>query len=76
MRRRFRDSMFRLARKDIIDFIDDHEEEIMRVFRQEMYRLDRQIPEENLYIDIRVVELGEEILKAALQTVKRVMMEI
>ena len=76
MRRRFRDSMFRLARKDIIEFIDDHEEEIMRVFRQEMYRLDRQIPEENLYIDIRVVELGEEILKAALQTVKRVMMEI
>ena len=76
MRRRFRDSMFRLARKDIIEFIDDHEEEIMRVFRQEMYRLDRQIPEENLYIDIRVVELGEEILKAALQTVKRVMLEI
>ena len=76
MRRRFRDSMFRLARKDIIEFIDDHEEEIMRVFRQEMYRLDRQIPEENLYIDIRIVELGEEILKAALQTVKRVMMEI
>ena len=76
MRRRFRDSMFRLARKDIIEFIDDHEEEIMRVFRQEMYRLDRQIPEENLYIDIRVVELGEEILKAVLQTVKRVMLEI
>jgi hypothetical protein len=66
-----RESAFRLARHDVAAFLKDHEDEILEVFRQEMAALDEEIPEENLFIDIKMVPLGEAILKAALHGIER-----
>jgi hypothetical protein len=71
VRRLMRESAFRLARRDLAMFLEDHEEELMQVFREEMQRLDDEIPEENLFIDIKMVPLGEMILKAVLRAVRR-----
>ena len=76
MRRVMRETAFRLVRADALAFLDDHEQEILTIFREEMGKLDHRIPEENLFIDIHMVPLGEEILRAALGTVKRFLREL
>ena len=75
MRRFVRETAFRLARPDLIRFIEDHEDDLFNIFREEMVKLDDRIPEEKLFIDIRMVPLGEELLRAALSTVKRFLRE-
>ena len=76
MRNRFRNSLFRLARKDVIDFLNDHEEDLLQIFREELKAVDDRIPEENLFIDIRMVALGEELMIAVLHALKRFMQEV
>lgn len=71
LRKRMRESAFRLARKDLACFLKDHEEDLLTIFREEMADLDKQTPEENLFIDIKMVPLGEAILKAALHAITR-----
>jgi hypothetical protein len=76
MRRVMRETAFRLVRADALAFLDDHEQEILAIFREEMDRLDNRMPEESLFIDIHMVPLGEEILRAALHTVRRFLREL
>ena len=76
MRNRIRNSLFRLARKDVIDFLNDHEEDLLQIFREELKAVDDRIPEENLFIDIRMVPLGEELMIAVLSALKRFMQEV
>lgn len=76
MRNKIRDSLFRLARKDVIDFLNDHEEDLLQIFREELKAVDERIPEENLFIDIRMVPLGEELMLAVLSALKRFMQEV
>lgn len=76
MRNRIRNSLFRLARKDVIDFLNDHEEDLLQIFREELKAVDDRIPEENLFIDIRMVPLGEELMVAVLRALKRFMQEV
>jgi hypothetical protein len=71
-----RETAFRLVRSDVIQFLDEHEQDLFTIFREEMQRLDDDIPEEKLFIDIHMVPLGEELLKAALNTIKRFLVEI
>jgi hypothetical protein len=71
MRRSIRETAFRLARGDLAMFLRDHEDELLHIFREEMQRLDDEIPEENLFIDIKMVPLGEMVLKAALRAMTR-----
>mgnify|MGYP006300743955 CR=1 FL=1 len=66
-----REAAFRLARHDVAEFLRDHEEELIAIFREEMETLDEQIPEESFFIDINMVGLGEVILKAALSGITR-----
>lgn len=66
-----RETAFRLAREDLFRFIEDHEEELMEIFREEMGNLDQRLPEEKVLIDINMVGLGEEMMKAVLATFKR-----
>ena len=75
MRRFVRETAFRLARRDLLRFIEDHEEDLLHIFREEMERLDERLPEERMFIDIRMVPLGEELLRAVLATMKRFMQE-
>ncbi|MBN1246295.1 MAG: hypothetical protein JXC32_01495 [Anaerolineae bacterium] len=71
LRKAMREGAFRLARHDLAEFLKDHEEDILEVFREEMEALDEQIPEESMFIDIKMVPLGEAIMKAALHGISR-----
>jgi len=75
LRRLLRESAFQMARRDVAYFLTDHEADLLRVFREEMQRLDDEIPEEALFIDIKMVPLGEMMLKAALRTMSRFLLE-
>jgi hypothetical protein len=76
MRRLIRNTVFNLIRADVVQFLEDHEQEMLEIFRQEMKKLDDELPEESLFIDIKIVPLGEEIMRAALGAIKRVMLEL
>ena len=75
MRRFVREIAFRMTRRDLLRFIEDHEEDLLRIFREEMEQLDDRLPEEQMFIDIRMVPLGEELLRAVLATMKRFLQE-
>ncbi len=75
LRRLLRESAFQMARRDLAYFLTDHEEDLLRVFRDEMQRLDDEIPEEALFIDIKMVPLGEMVMKAALRAMSRFLLE-
>ncbi|MCJ7668484.1 MAG: hypothetical protein MUP04_09455 [Anaerolineae bacterium] len=75
MRRLIRDNFLRLAKGDIISFLEENEDELLQVFREEMSSLDHRLPEEQLFIDIRMAPLGEELLRAVLATIKRFLRE-
>jgi hypothetical protein len=66
-----RETAFRLARRDLAQFLIDHEDRLLVIFREELRKLDDEIPEENLFIDIHLVPLGEMILKAVLRALNR-----
>jgi hypothetical protein len=76
MRNRIRNSIFRLARKDVIDFLEDHEEDLLQIFREELQVVDDNMPEEDLFIDIHMVRLGEELMIAVLRALKRFIREV
>lgn len=69
--RTMRDIAFKVARRDLAQFLTDHEEELFHIFREELQRLDDDLPEERLFIDIKVVPLGELIMKAVLNGLNR-----
>ena len=75
LRRLLRESAFQMARRDVAYLLRDHEADLLRVFREEMQRLDDEIPEEALFIDIKMVPMGEMMLKAALRAMSRFLLE-
>lgn len=75
IRRLVRESAFWMARRDVAFFLQDHEADLLRIFREEMQRLDDEIPEEAIFIDIKMVPLGETMLKAALRAMTRFLLE-
>ena len=75
VRQLIRESAFKIARQDLALFLQDHEEHLLVIFREEMARLDDEIPEENFFIDIKLVPLGEVILKSALRAITRFLTE-
>ncbi len=75
VRQLIRESAFRMARHDLALFLHDHEDHLMAIFREEMQQLDDEMPEESLFIDIKMVPLGEAILKSALRAITRFLTE-
>jgi hypothetical protein len=75
MRRFMRETAFRLARRDVALLLDEHQEELLQIFREELQRLDDDLPEEKMFIDIKMVPLGEAFLVAALRAVRRFLTE-
>lgn len=71
MRKFIRNAAFRFARRDLLEFLDQHEEELLEIFREEMYKFDQRLPEEKALIDINMVGLGDEMMRAVLSTFKR-----
>jgi len=75
LRRLVRETTFRLARRDLAAFLEEHEDQLLVIFREEMQHLDDEIPEENLFIDIKMVPVGEMMLKAVLRALRRFLTE-
>lgn len=75
IRKFIRESAFNLARQDVASFLADHEEDLLAIFREEMRSLDDELPDENLFIDIKMVPLGEAILRSALHAITRFLTE-
>jgi hypothetical protein len=75
IRKMVRESAFNMARRDLADFLQDHEDDLMRIFREEMQRLDDEMPEERFFIDIKMVPLGETVIRAALRAMSRFLTE-
>ncbi|MGC9398047.1 MAG: hypothetical protein ACP5HM_02805 [Anaerolineae bacterium] len=74
-RKMIRETAFSLARRDLAAFLEDHEEDLVLIFREEMQQLDDELPEENLFIDLKMVPLGETMLRAALRAIRRFLVE-
>jgi hypothetical protein len=62
---------FEIVRRDMAIFLRENEAELLKIFREELQRLDDEIPEENTFIDIKVVPLGEAVIKASLRAFER-----
>jgi hypothetical protein len=75
MRRFIRETAFRVARGDLARFIDDHEDDLLCIFREEMENLDARLPEEQMMININMVALGDELLRAVLKALRRFLIE-
>lgn len=75
MRRLMREMAFRLARRDLALFLYEHEADLLAIFREEMQRLDDELPEERLFIDIKMVPMGEMLMKAVLRTLYHFLIE-
>jgi len=75
IKRLVRESAFNMARHDLAMFLQDHEDDLLRVFREEIQRLDDEMPEEGFFIDIKMVPLGEMVIKAALRAMYRFLTE-
>ena len=67
----FRDRLFRLAKEDVLNFLDDNQEEFIRLLREEMEKVDERMPEEQMFIDIHMAALGEELLRSVFTVIKR-----
>ncbi len=76
MRRFVREAAFRLTKNDLYQFLDDHEDDLIRIFHEEIEKLDERIPEEEIFIDIHMAALGDELLRAALTALKRFLREV
>ena len=70
-----RNTAFHIARQDLAIFLDEHEDRLIEIFREEITKLDDEIPEENLFIDIKMAPLGEMVLKASLHALRRFLTE-
>jgi hypothetical protein len=75
LKRLIRETIFQLARHDLAHFLEEHEEQLLQIFREEMQQLDETVHEEGLFIDIKMVPLGEMVLKAALKALRRFLTE-
>lgn len=75
MRRFLRKTAFRILRRDIARFIEEHEPDLLRIFSEELQKLDDRIPEEQTFIDIRMVPLGQELMRAIFSGAKRFLTE-
>ncbi len=76
LRKVVRESAFNLARRDLALFLEEHEDDLLAVFREEMQRLDDELPEEAALIDLNMVGIGDMILKAALRALRRFLREV
>ncbi|MCB0191930.1 MAG: hypothetical protein KDJ65_08300 [Anaerolineae bacterium] len=75
MRRIIREVAFQLVRQDLAHFLEEHEDELIHIFREEIQKMDDDIHEEGLFIDIKMVPLGETVLKASLRAIRRFLVE-
>ncbi|MCR4406061.1 MAG: hypothetical protein NUW24_03930 [Anaerolineae bacterium] len=71
MPRIVRNTVFRLAKDDILEFLADNEDTLVHYVREELDNVDERLPEEQLFIDIKMGALGETLMRAVLAALVR-----
>jgi hypothetical protein len=71
MHRVLRNSLFRLAKDDVREFIAENEERLIQIFCEELGKVDMRIEEERVFIDIHMAALGEELMKGVFAALYR-----
>lgn len=71
MHRILRNSLFRLAKDDVREFIAENEERLIQILREELDKVDDRLEEERVFIDINMAALGEELMKGVFAALYR-----
>ena len=71
MHRVLRNSLFRLAKDDVREFIAENEERLVQIFCEELDKVDERMEEERVFIDIHMAALGEELMKGVFAALYR-----
>jgi hypothetical protein len=71
MHRVLRNTLFRLAKDDVREFIAENEERLIQLFCEELDKVDDRIDEKRVFIDIHMAALGEEFIKGVFATLYR-----
>jgi hypothetical protein len=71
MHRVLRNTLFRLAKDDVREFIAENEERLIQLFCEELDKVDNRIEEERVFIDIHMAALGEELMKGVFAALYR-----
>jgi len=71
MHRVLRNTLFRLAKDDVREFIAENEERLIQIFCEELDKIDDRIEEERVFIDIHMAVLGEELMKGVFAALYR-----
>ena len=71
MHRVLRNTLFRLATDDVREFIAENEERLIQIFCEELDKIDDQIEEEQVFININMAALGEELMKGVFAALYR-----
>jgi hypothetical protein len=71
MHRVLRNSLFRLAKDDVRQFIAENEERLIQIFCEELDRVDERVEEERVFIDINMAALGEELMRGVFAALYR-----
>ena len=71
MHRVLRNTLFRVAKDDVREFIAENEERLIQIICEELAKTDEQIEEERVFIDINMAALGEELMKGVFAALYR-----
>jgi hypothetical protein len=71
MHRVLRNTLFRLAKDDVREFITENEERLIQLFCEELDKVDDRLEEERVFIDIHMAALGEELMKGVFAALYR-----
>jgi len=71
MHRVLRNTLFRLAKDDVREFIAENEERLIQLFYEELDKVDDRLEEERGFIDIHMAALGEELMKGVFAALYR-----
>ena len=71
MHRVLRNTLFRLAKDDVREFIAENEERLIQLFYEELDKVDDRLEEERVFIDIHMAALGEELIKGVFAALYR-----
>lgn len=66
-----RNTLFRLAKDDVREFIAENEERLIQIFCEELDKADERVEEERIFIDIHMAALGEELMKGVFAALYR-----
>jgi hypothetical protein len=75
MHRVLRNTLFRLAKDDVREFIAENEERLIQLFCEELDKVDDRLEEERVFIDIHMAALGEELMRGVFAALYRFLEE-